>query len=176
MLTERMLLMKEIWKPIKGFEGLYQVSNLGNVRSLNYHGTGIVKLLTPTLSVGYYRVTLSKNGIARGFHVHRLVGSAFIPNPHGYDCINHKDESRTNNRVDNLEWCTKAYNNTYGTCRHRQAITRSTPILQILNGVVVRKWDSIKDVASYGYNASNVCQCCKNRRGSHKGYEWQYAT
>ena len=166
----------EIWKDIPGYEGIYQVSNLGNVRSMNYHGTGIVKLLTPTMSGGYPRVMLSKNGIARGFHVHRLVGIAFIPNPHGYDCINHKDETRTNNRVENLEWCTKAYNNTYGTSQTRHAITRSLPILQILNGVVVKRWDSIQDVVAFGYNASNVCQCCKNKRYSHKGYEWHYAT
>lgn len=167
--------MVEEWKDIPNYEGVYQVSNLGNVRNINYRGTGIIRLLTQTLIVGYPRVTLSKNGTVRCFHVHRLVGLAFIPNPHGYDCINHKDESRTNNRVDNLEWCTKAYNNTYGTSQQRHAITRSIPILQILNGVVVKRWDSIKDVAAFGYNTSNVCQCCKNKRYSHKGYEWQYA-
>lgn len=166
----------EIWKDVPDYEGIYQVSNLGNVRSMNYRGTGVVKLLVPTLSVGYPRVMLSKNGNVRGFHVHRLVGMAFIPNPHGYDCINHKDESRTNNRVENLEWCTKAYNNTYGTIQKRHAITRSKPILQILNGVVVKRWDSIKEVADFGYDAANVCQCCKNTRYSHKGYEWRYAT
>ena len=166
----------EIWKDIPGYEGIYQVSNWGNVRNINYRGTGSVKLLTPTLSVGYPRVGLSKNGGVRGFHVHRLVGLAFIPNPHGYDCINHKDENRTNNRVENLEWCTKAYNNTYGTSQKRHAMTRSIPILQILNGVVVKRWDSIKEVAAFGYSASNVCQCCKNKRCSHKGYEWRYAT
>lgn len=166
----------EIWKDIPDYEGHYQVSNLGNVRSLNYRETGVVKTLKTTLSAGYPRVMLSKNGSVRGFHVHRLVGIAFIPNPHGYDCINHKDESRTNNRVENLEWCTKAYNNTYGTSQTRRAITRSIPILQILNGVVVKRWDSIKEVEAVGYNVSNVCQCCKSKRRSHKGYEWQYAT
>ena len=166
----------EIWKDIPDYEGLYQVSNLGNVRSMNYHKSGFVKLLTPTLIVGYPRVMLSKNGASHGFLVHRLVAIAFIPNPHGYDCVNHKDESRTNNRVENLEWCTKAYNNTYGTSQKRHAMTLSIPILQILNGVVVKKWDSIKDVVAFGYNASNVCQCCKGKRYSHKGYEWKYAT
>ena len=108
--------MKEIWKDISGYEGLYQVSNLGDVRSLNYRRNGELKLLKQaTNKQGYKQISLYKNGKIKTYKVHRLVAIAFIPNPNNLPVVNHKDENPSNNNVNNLEWCTVAYNNTYGT-------------------------------------------------------------
>lgn len=112
--------MDEIWKDISGYEGLYQVSNLGRVRSLNYNHTGEIKLLKQgTYKKGHKCVSLFKNKKGKTYSVHRLVAIAFIPNPNNLPIINHKDEDPSNNNVNNLEWCTVAYNNTYGTARKR---------------------------------------------------------
>lgn len=111
--------MKEIWKDISGYEGEYQVSNLGNVRSLNYRRSGELKLLKQATTNGYKQITLSKNGKCKSYNVHRLVAIAFIPNPNNYKEVNHKDEDKSNNNVNNLEWCTREYNNNYGTKNER---------------------------------------------------------
>lgn len=107
--------MEEVWKDIKGYEGKYQVSNLGRIKSLSYRNTGISKILVPKINKGYYEIGLYLNGIRKMFFVHRLVALTFIPNPNNLPQINHIDEDKTNNCVDNLEWCTQAYNNIYGT-------------------------------------------------------------
>ena len=116
--------MEEQWKDIKGYEGLYEVSNLGNVRSLDRtvkRGQGYTikegRVLTPFYEKkkGYYQVVLAKDGKAKTYRVHRLVAIAFLENPYNYTDVNHKDEVKTNNNVDNLEWCTRKYNNNYGT-------------------------------------------------------------
>ena len=108
----------EIWKDIKGYNGIYQVSNFGNVRTTNYHGKCKTHLLKERLNYyGYYTVLLfddSKDKFISKF-VHRLVAESFIDNPKLLPCVNHKDENKTNNYVDNLEWCDIAYNNNYGT-------------------------------------------------------------
>ena len=115
--------MIEIWKDIEGYEGLYEVSSYGRVRSLgqfvnhNFGGYAYRKgrILKPGLgSRGYLSVTLSKNGIQKQYTVHRLVAQAFIENPDNLPQVNHKDEDRTNNNVTNLEWCDAKYNVNYG--------------------------------------------------------------
>lgn len=112
--------MDEIWKDIPGYEGKYEVSNLGNVRSLNYNHTGEIKLLKQgTNKKGYKLVNLCKNGKQKCYLIHRLVAMTFIPNPNNLPIINHKDENKVNNNVKNLEWCTIAYNNNYGTRNER---------------------------------------------------------
>lgn len=100
---------------MEGYEGKYQVSNLGRIKSLSYRNTGISKILVPKINKGYYEIGLYLNGIRKMFFVHRLVALTFIPNPNNLPQINHIDEDKTNNCVDNLEWCTQAYNNIYGT-------------------------------------------------------------
>ena len=105
--------MTEIWKDIDGYEGLYQVSNLGRVKSLHHNKEKILK--GSYAKEGYHLISLSKEGTQKRCLVHRLVATAFIPNPYKLECVNHKDENPRNNNVDNLEWCTKAYNNCYGT-------------------------------------------------------------
>lgn len=129
--------MEEQWKDIKGYEGLYEVSNLGNVRSLDRtvkRGQGYTikegRVLTPFYEEkkGYYQVVLAKDGKAKTYRVHRLVAVAFLENPNNYTDVNHKDEVKTNNNVDNLEWCTRKYNNNYGTKpeRTRKAMMGNT--------------------------------------------------
>lgn len=98
----------EIWKDIEGYEGLYQVSNMGNIKSLRTN-----KNCYLSNSKIYKRVLLSKNGKAKGYSVHRLVAQAFIPNPNNYPCVNHLDYNGSNNKASNLEWCTYAENNNY---------------------------------------------------------------
>ena len=103
----------EIWKDIDGYKGLYQVSNLGRVKSLHHNKEKILK--GSYTKEGYHLISLSKEGTQKRYLVHRLVATAFIPNLYKLECVNHKDENPRNNNVDNLEWCTKAYNNCYGT-------------------------------------------------------------
>lgn len=101
----------EEWKAIPGYEGLYEVSNKGNVRNVRRN----TLLRLPKNNNRYIRVSLCKNGIKTGLTVHRLVAGAFIPNPDNLPEVNHKDEDKTNNRVENLEWCDHKYNMNYGT-------------------------------------------------------------
>ena len=112
--------MDEIWKPVCGFEDKYEVSNLGRVRSLNFRNKkNDIKLLTPLDNgKGYLQVRLSR----KWHKVHRLVAKAFIPNPNNYDEINHKDENKSNNKVDNLEWCSRKYNVNYGNRNLKQSL------------------------------------------------------
>lgn len=109
----------EIWKDIEGFEGRYQVSNLGNVRSLRYKNQKLVKKLTLRTNNHGYKVTgLGENGKTKFVLVHRLVAMAFIDNPNNYPIVNHKDENPLNNHVDNLEWCNYSYNRIYSMNMH----------------------------------------------------------
>ena len=119
---------EEIWKDIIGYEGLYQVSSYGRVRSLDRYDSRncfrkkrILKLCANRL--GYLKVGLWSNGKVKHHLVHRLVAEAFIPNPNNLPIINHIDENPSNNNVDNLEWCTAKYNMNYGTIRERQKDT-----------------------------------------------------
>lgn len=116
--------MEEIWKDIKGYEGLYQISNLGRVKSLNYKRTGIEEILkSKKMRNGYLRITLNKNGKYKTFAVHRLVAEAFINNPNNLPEVNHKDEDKQNNCVWNLEYCDRRYNVNYGTRNKRVSET-----------------------------------------------------
>lgn len=111
--------MEEIWKAVVGFEGLYEVSNLGKVRSLHwYGGDKIVERALVDRPDGYKSICLSKNGKSKLHLIHRLVAEAFIPKIEGKDFVNHKDENRSNNTVDNLEWCDKSYNQLYSMNLH----------------------------------------------------------
>lgn len=117
--------MEEIWRDCKGYEGKYQVSNLGRVWSIKRQN-----YLTPHIHTkGYLQVTMmAKNGKMKQEYVHRLVALAFIPNPDKLPQVNHKDENKQNNHVDNLEWCTCKENINYGTRTERRAEKRRIPI------------------------------------------------
>lgn len=108
---------EEIWKDVVGFENKYQISNLGNVRSLNYWRRGYVKELSSAKEKQDYLYVTLYSGKCKQHHkkIHRLVAEAFIPNPDNLPEVNHKDENKQNNRLENLEWCTSKYNINYGT-------------------------------------------------------------
>lgn len=108
--------MEEIWKGIKGYEGKYQVSNLGKVKTLNYHRSCKERILKNLINThGYLYVILSKNCICKNLTIHRLVAAAFIDNPENLPEVNHIDENKTNNCVSNLEFCNRKYNINFGT-------------------------------------------------------------
>ena len=174
--------MTEIYKDIKDLEGLYQVSNFGNVLSLNYHRSGKPKLLKPRkIKGGYLQVLFCKNGEMKNYLVHRLVAETFLPNPNNFPEVNHKDEDKTNNSVENLEWCDGKYNQNYGTRNERisKANTNgklSKPVLQFSKtGELIREWPSTQECSRNGFNQSAVAECCQGKRKSHKGFKWQYA-
>jgi len=149
--------MEEIWKDIVGYEGLYQVSDFGNVKSLNFNKTKKEKLHKPFLSNGYLRVIFSKNNVQKKFTIHRLSATAFIENPLNLPQVNHKDGIKTNNYRNNLEWCTQSENtkhahklgliNQNGTRNHNSKLTE----FQVLE-IRESKLSSIKLAKKY-----NVC-------------------
>lgn len=174
---------KEIWKDIEGYEGLYQVSNLGRVKSLpkllkNRWGEykSKEKIMKPIVSQkGYYNVSLRKDKNKKYCAIHRLVAQAFISNPLNLPQVNHKDEDKTNNCVGNLEWCTNYYNENYGTKNARRAEKLCKKVIQYTKeGNLIREWNSIKETEKEGFNRSHVTSCCKGRRKSHKGFIWKY--
>ena len=184
--------MEEIWKDIVGYEGLYQVSNLGNVRSLNYGGRGYVRCLTPKCSTrGRLWVELKKAGTKRPMQIHRLVGIAFIPNPHNLPQINHKDENPKNNQADNLEWCTAAYNVKYSVDRHPERYKRGggcghghgawkygeIPIVQFSkSGEAVRTWNGTPElIENTEWRMSHIISCCLGERKTAYGFKWRFA-
>ena len=174
----------EIWKDIEGYEGLYQVSNLGRVKSLgryiNNNG-GLYFRKEKIMKVckdkkGYNVCGLSKNNNPKTLKVHRLVASAFIPNPNNLPQVNHRNEDKTDNRVDNLEWCDNDYNRNYGTRNKRASVSCRKTILQIsLEGDLLRKWDSAIEVEKeLGFNNSSITKCCKGKQKTCGGYKWHY--
>lgn len=164
------------WRAIKGFEGKYEVSSDGRVRSLNYMRRGYPKELIPNIIHGYERVMLYEKSKYKCFSVHRLVAMTFIPNPNNYPCINHKDENKQNNNVDNLEWCTQYYNVHYGSGLQRLSNkAKKKPLEQLKDGVVVKRWESISEAMRAGYTWSSISKVIKGKWTHYKGYQWQYA-
>ena len=131
-------LIEEQWRPIRGYEGLYVVSNLGRVRSIGYVEDRILK---QCLNKGYFIVTLSKCKKHTHFSVHRLVAEAFIPNPNNLPMINHRNEIKTDNRVENLEWCDCKYNCNYGSGLKRRIEKNKETIRRRAKLVKKIKWN-----------------------------------
>ena len=153
----------EEWRDIKGYEGLYQVSNSGKVKSLkdNYGRPRIKILKLKKRKDGYIQITLHKNGERKTFRVHQLVAKAFIPNPDNLPEVNHKDKIRTNNRVDNLEWCTRKYNNNYGARTEKFIESRGTKVICVNTGKIYRSTrEASRDT---GVDNSFICKCCKGK-------------
>lgn len=168
--------MEEIWKPIKDYEGLYQVSNLGNVRSLNRKIKNRnlkekIKKFDKT-KFGYLRVELNNNGKKKKYLVHRLVAQTFLDNPNNYPCINHKDENKNNNIVSNLEWCDYLYNNLYNN-KHKKSWVKVKQLDK--NNNIINIFVSITEASK----KTNIIQCeisncLHNRQKTAGGYYWQY--
>lgn len=168
------IMFNEVWKDVDGFEGLYEVSNLGNVRRFDTK-----KAKVKSLNIyGYPQVNLYKNGKAYLRRVHRLVAIAFIPNPDNLPMINHKDENPCNNVVDNLEWCDAKYNVNYGGGNEKRALSHSKPVLQYsLTGQLIKEWHSATEAArELGFPQSGINWCClrKPKHNSCKGYIWRF--
>lgn len=173
--------MTEIWKSIAGYEGLYEVSTEGNVRSLKFGKTRILK--PQDNGTGYLHVKLCKDGKVKNMRVHRLVAQAFLPNPLNLETVNHKDENKANNSASNLEWMSQADNNNYGT--HNQQISeanvnnpkKSKPVQQFdKHGKLIATFPSIIEASRQTeISDGSICQCCNGRRKSAGGFVWRYA-
>lgn len=177
--------MKEIWKPVKGYEGYYEVSNLGRIKALTRTVQGktrngkpcprIVKehiMHQPNCTNGYKQIALSKDSEVKMYRVHRIVAEAFLDNPKNYPEVNHIDEDKTNNCVTNLEWCSHAYNQCYGNKpakgeRNGMARLTAAQVREIRrrreNG------EKLKDIAvDYDISINHVCNISKGTRWKHE--------
>lgn len=168
------IIMKEKWEKIEGFDN-YLISNYGNVKSIKNN----IILKKSINKYGYIVYCLRKKNKGFVLYAHRLVAKTFISNPNNLPQVNHKDENKLNNRVDNLEWCTNIYNSNYGTRGKRIAkklsIALKKPIKQIKNNKVIKIWDSAKDVEEKtNIKRSNICKCLKGFRKSAGGFNWEY--
>lgn len=185
----------EIWKPVIGYEGFYEVSNLGRLRSVDKYikgkGNSIRlkkgKILKSQITkIGYLLVVLTKDKKIKGQYVHRLVAEAFIPNPTNLPCVNHKNECKTDNRIENLEWCTYGYNINYGTRNEKvsKALTKPKkpiksklkPVYKYsLDGKLIATYLSISEAARQtGISKGNISQCCNGRLKTAGGFIWRF--
>lgn len=190
----------EVWKDIKDYERLYQINNEGEVKALEktiWNGQGYlhfpekIRKLNPDKD-GYLNITLSNKGEVKTFKIHRLVAEAFIPNPDNLPEVNHKDGNKTNNNVDNLEWCTRKENqkhafrigliNQNGERNHMYGKLgadnpNSIPIYQLNKntGDIIREYDSLASAGrDLGVNTGKICLVCQGKRNSAYGYKWKY--
>ena len=163
---------EEIWKEIKDYEGLYQISNTGKI--MNKKG----KILKLSIDIyGYVKIQLCKNGKHKWFQVHRLVAQAFISNPNNYPCVNHKNEIKDDNRVENLEWCTVKYNNIYNGRQKRIAAKRKKITLQIdpNTNEIIKEWPSIAEAEKQlGVSFGHISMCCNGKRKTCGGFKWEF--
>ena len=178
----------EVWKDIVGYEGIYQISNLGRIKSLEKNkidSRGRIykrkeKILKPRKTNRYYTIALYKNNKREDFLLHRIVAETFIPNADNKPFINHKDENCFNNCSDNLMWCTHKENMNWGT-RNKRISKHSKSKRKVnqydMDGNFIKQWDCMTDFyKSKGLKLkTGIIECCKGRRQSHMGYKWKYA-
>ena len=178
----------EIWKDASGYEGLYQVSNRGRVRSIerrSFIGRKCGgRMMKPGYnSRGYLVVSLHKNGKKKTKSVHRIVAETFLPNPNGLPQVNHRDEIKGNNNVENLEWCDAKYNINYGM--RIEKLSKKVRAVNVETAEVIT-FNSTREAGRKGYRSSNVSMACKGafktKAGTliggdgrtYKGYRWSY--
>ena len=174
----------ETWKAIDGYDGQYEVSDLGRVKSLGNNKTRKEKILKQHNIRGYIRVVLYKDGHRKPLLVHRLVAESFIPNPQGLETVNHKDEVKTNNTVSNLEWMSIKDNINYGTRNKRISksntnnpkISKQIQMLDKQTGELLATFPSLAEAERVtGIAHQSIFQCCNGKRKSAGGYIWRYA-
>ena len=173
---------EEIWRPIEGYDGRYEISNFGRVKSYAQdRKPGKIKTGHPTYK-GYRTILLyDGNGGSKWCPIHRLVASAFLENPENLPQVNHIDENKSNNRADNLEWCDNDYNVNYGTRNERAALanrcceTTSLPVYSVDNSGLVEYFASIGEAERQtGYNHSNIIRTLKGRTNHCGNRQWFY--
>ena len=162
----------EIWKDIKGYEGKYQISNKGRVKSLGNNKTKKEKIRDGKIdNRGYKRISLCKNGKEKKYSIHRLVAQAFLPNPDNLPVVNHKDENKLNNNVENLEWCTQEYNVNYSGSNGR-------PGKKVICVETQQIFDSSEDVINKMFDgkgsSSTIRDHLRGRTKSCFGYHFKY--
>ena len=168
----------EIWREVEGYEGLYAVSNYGNVKNIKRNH---ILHLRPQ-SNGYFSVLLYKNGASKNYMIHRLVAQAFCLKEQGKDFVNHKDENKKNNMAENLEWCTREYNSNYGTVGERIKAKRGHNSRQkrcvgqySINGELIQTCESIAIAAKItGTARTSIWECCNYKHKTANGYIWKY--
>lgn len=171
--------MVEEWRDIDEFEGKYQVSSLGRVKSLNYMNMKKERCLNPAKNTrGYFQVNLCKNGKIYKHYVHRLVADAFIPNTENLSQVNHKDENKENNNVVNLEWISQKDNINYGTARKRTTKNmtgpkKAKPVICVETGTVF--YSGKEAERQTGASNSAINACCRGKLKTTKGFHWRYA-
>lgn len=163
---------EEIWKPVQGYEDSYLVSNLGNIRGLKRNK--ILKVRKSTR--GYGQVNLSKRSVMKTHRVHQLVATHFLPNPLNLPEINHLNEDKLDNRVENLEWCTRSHNVNYGNRTEKQKAKVSVPVVQFsLSGDQIAVYPSMIQAArELKLSHSSISECCSGKRKTLGGYMWKY--
>lgn len=179
--------MIEIWKDIKDYEGKYQISNLGNIKSLprqmGFYSNSNIKIINGYIKKeGYFQVDLYKDNHRKKFYTHRLVAKAFIYNPNNYPQINHKDENKSNNTVDNLEWCTAKYNINYGSRTENAKKNKinhsklSKKILQYdINNNFIKEFPSSMEIQrELGLFSTSIIRNCKRKTKTVGGFIWKY--
>ena len=170
----------EIWKPIKGYEGLYEISDRGRVKRVRRktkNGCTLMdRILNPRKQKnGYLSLALTKNSKIKSVLIHRLVAEHFVPNPENKPEVNHKDFDRTNNNAENLEWCTHAENITFSREAGRYKVYKRKIIQYDSDKNKIKEWDSIKEAAdSLGKGTTLIGKCCRGQRKSAYGYFWTY--
>ena len=175
----------EEWRDVCGYEGIYQVSNLGRIRSLDRYCRGMNgckifhhgKILSQsTQKNGYKYIHLKLDGTQKSCRVHRIVAEAFVDNPNGYAEVNHIDENKANNRADNLEWCTRSYNCSYGSGLSVRASKCSKPCIQYKDGVEIARYPSIAEASRRTGIVFSCIQACVSGKGkTTHGFTWSPA-
>lgn len=188
--------MKEEWKPVIGYEGLYEVSNMGRVKSLKravWYNNGYYKTVPEKIlkawknKDGYLQVGLHKDGKSKLYYVHRLAAEVFLDNPQNLPVINHRDENKSNNVVSNLEWCSVFYNNTYKDRAKKagkktsEKLINNTKLSKAVFGInkvsgLILEFPSAREAGRVlGINQSHITKCCKGKYKSIGGFYWYYA-